>query len=348
MDVDDRNSASNSPVQSVNSYRSSQDGERLLRNVKGRQFAAKNESYLFPSDENEFNRLKKNHLIHLLKLGKLYVEKERVQLVMAPVEGDTKRILDLGTGSGCWAIGMANEFSHAEVVGVDLAPDPSVIPRAPINCRFEFDDINLGLEHFYDMFDIVHCRELSHGISDFPWLITEAAKCLKPGGMILVADCDCTLLNEHHEVQAPALGSGGPGESWLARALFEWNNVVKLCGCSVEFRLMGYELMHLCPLLDDAGERFHMIPIGPWQRGQTWDEIQRNHIMGRLMRETHVELISSMEIMFSTHGFPRSLIQRFKDGTKQELNDLSLHLYEKWVYSYAMRNNVPHDAIIRN
>ncbi|TDL19955.1 S-adenosyl-L-methionine-dependent methyltransferase [Rickenella mellea] len=344
MDVDEESLTSsavtNSP--SIYTYNSSRDGAALLRFVQGRVFNAQNELYLFPADDTEFARLEKNHLIHLVNLGRLYIEQERVQRVLAPAEGEQKRILDMGTGVGAWAIGMAQEFPHADVVGIDLAPNTSA--SLPPNCRFEFDDINLGLPHYYETFDIVHCRGLSNGIKDFKWLITEAAKCLKPGGMILVAEGDSTLFNEHHDVQEMAFGSGGPGQSWLARALFESNNVMRQRGSNVEARLLGYEYMASCSLLTDAGERVRMIPIGPWQRGATPDEDQRKQIMGILMRQTHVELIKSMATMVIQQGYPPALVQQFIEGTERELNDLSVHLYVKWLYSYATRNNVPYDA----
>lgn len=31
-------------------------------------------------------------------------------------------VLDLGTGKGYWAIEMADEFSRADVIGIDMAP----------------------------------------------------------------------------------------------------------------------------------------------------------------------------------------------------------------------------------
>jgi cyclopropane fatty-acyl-phospholipid synthase-like methyltransferase len=46
--------------------------------------------------------------------GKLYV---------APLdETKTQRILDIGTGTGIWAIEMADQFPQAEVIGTDLSP----------------------------------------------------------------------------------------------------------------------------------------------------------------------------------------------------------------------------------
>ncbi|SCB65004.1 unnamed protein product [Fusarium graminearum] len=49
-------------------------------------------------------------------------------------------ILDVGCGTGIWAIDMADLHPSAEVVGVDLSPiQPNFVP---LNCRFEVDDIN--------------------------------------------------------------------------------------------------------------------------------------------------------------------------------------------------------------
>ena len=41
------------------------------------------------------------------------------ELHLAPVK-DPKWILDLGTGTGIWAIDMADKFPEANVIGTDL------------------------------------------------------------------------------------------------------------------------------------------------------------------------------------------------------------------------------------
>lgn len=49
------------------------------------------------------------------------------------------RVLDMGTGTGIWAIDVADEFPNAEVVANDLSP---IQPQnVPVNVRFEVDDI---------------------------------------------------------------------------------------------------------------------------------------------------------------------------------------------------------------
>jgi methylase of polypeptide subunit release factors len=41
---------------------------------------------------------------------------------LCPKNNGAKRVLDLGTGSGIWAIEYADAHPEADVIGVDLSP----------------------------------------------------------------------------------------------------------------------------------------------------------------------------------------------------------------------------------
>ena len=60
----------------------------------------------------------------------------------------------------------ASRYPHVEVIGTDLAPAIMNENGLPVNCRFELDDVNRGLAHFYDQMDVVHMRAVSGGVSD--------------------------------------------------------------------------------------------------------------------------------------------------------------------------------------
>ena len=59
----------------------------------------------------------------------------------------------------------ASRYPHVEVIGTDLAPAIMNENDVPMNCRFELDDVNRGLAHFYDQMDLVHMRAVGAGVS---------------------------------------------------------------------------------------------------------------------------------------------------------------------------------------
>lgn len=70
--------------------------------------------YLFPNDEGEMDRMDLQHHVWTLMLGgKLY---------LAPIPKDkVHRALDIGTGTGIWAIDFADDHPETVVIGVDLS-----------------------------------------------------------------------------------------------------------------------------------------------------------------------------------------------------------------------------------
>lgn len=66
--------------------------------------------YVFPEDEAEQDRLDLQHEMFLFTFGR--------KLYNAPLEKEQlKEVLDLGTGTGIWAVDFADEFPNAQVIG---------------------------------------------------------------------------------------------------------------------------------------------------------------------------------------------------------------------------------------
>lgn len=146
--------------------------------VYGRTYAAYGKHfYGLPIDEQEQDR---NDLQHA-KFCLMYNGKPH----LAPIVSEPQQILDLGTGSGIWAVDMADRFPSAEVLGFDIAAiQPLWIPP---NCQFEILDVKTDWLQGKDSFDFIHGPEFIFSIRDWPTLISQAYEHLKPGGYLELA-----------------------------------------------------------------------------------------------------------------------------------------------------------------
>jgi len=132
--------------------------------------------YFLPNDDEEMIRLDELHFV----LRKIYKHN-----VLAPIGRLSKsaKILDMGTGSGRWAIEVADQFPTAEVYGVDLSPtQPTDVPE---NCEFcvgDFTELE-DLDFAEASFDLVHSRLVQSGIVKECWprYINNIYSLLKPG-----------------------------------------------------------------------------------------------------------------------------------------------------------------------
>ncbi|KAJ4265100.1 hypothetical protein NW762_005346 [Fusarium torreyae] len=114
-----------------------------------------------------------HHVLTLVLDGALY---------LAPISKDIKNAVDIGTGTGIWAIDFADSFPNTQVVGTDVSPiQPGWVPP---NLKFEIDDCTQEWTFEPNSQDYIHLRWLVGSIVDWDKLFAEAYKCLKPGGYV--------------------------------------------------------------------------------------------------------------------------------------------------------------------
>jgi SAM-dependent methyltransferase len=107
------------------------------------------------------------------------------KLHLAPIQ-EPHNILDVGTGTGIWAIDIADQYPSAQVLGTDLSPiQPDFVPP---NCSFEIDDVTLEWTFPVDHFDFIHIREMFGSVPDWDYFFEQAYRHIKPGGWVEIVE----------------------------------------------------------------------------------------------------------------------------------------------------------------
>ncbi|OJJ43882.1 hypothetical protein ASPZODRAFT_135918 [Penicilliopsis zonata CBS 506.65] len=269
--------------------------------------------YLFPNDEVEQDRMDLLHHIYGMIFGG--------SLHLAPLKNVTGRVLDLGTGTGIWAIDFADEYPASEVIGNDLSPiQPGWVPS---NCVFEVDDFTAEWE-FSQPFEFIHGRELTGAVKDMDHLAKQAFENLKPGGFF--------------EVKSIGLDVFSDDNTYEEKAQF----TKQMCGLVHEASTkFGKPLQDLSKWEDDlkaAGfvdivNKVVKIPMSPWPKDRKQKEI------GRYFQAMHVQGMNSYlpKLFCDVLGWSNLEVTVLIAKSKQELFDLSIHQYCKLYTFYGRK-----------
>ncbi|KAM6516473.1 hypothetical protein FALCPG4_014656 [Fusarium falciforme] len=273
------------------------------RYKNGRRYHAFREgAYFVPNDEEEQTRMDLVHHIYSLILdGSLY---------LAPIGDNPQRVLDLGTGTGIWAIDFADDFPSAEVLGTDLSP---IQPEwTPPNCAFEVDDFEAEWL-YHTPFDFIHARELEGCISDDDQFFQQALRHLVPGGYI-----------EMQAVAAPFLSDDGTAEKAVNAQLW----LKTLCEGSAKFGkpidcAPMWKAKMIAAGFESVQEEIRKMPLGAWPKDPKLKEI------GKFQAIQEAQAIESYtpQIFSSVLGWTQEEIQVFMAKVKNEIKDPTIHLY---------------------
>ncbi|KAG8911549.1 hypothetical protein FRC00_006281 [Tulasnella sp. 408] len=153
--------------------------------------------YDLPTDAEEHSRLDIQHrMIRIALDGSNYPEACLLETALANAGERRANILDVGTGSGAWAIDMAKQFPQANVLGVDIVLPDVPETRRPSNCQFKLADVNKDMNTFEPVYDVVHWRLVEAATADTDLFFYDAARILRPGGILIAIGGNARIVDQ--------------------------------------------------------------------------------------------------------------------------------------------------------
>ncbi|KAK2807265.1 hypothetical protein FQN50_005553 [Emmonsiellopsis sp. PD_5] len=311
----------------------------------GRRYHAfKEGEYFLPNDEEEQDRMDLSHHIYRTLLGgKTYT---------APVPEDVQRVLDLGTGTGIWAIDFADEHPSAEVIGNDLSPiQPSWTPP---NCKFEVDDFEATWS-YSKPFDYIHGREMEGMVRDLDKLFKQAYDNLAPGGFFEMQ----SIIGEFYGDEGT--GKGQSLRKWVdlvveatgkfgkpMRQVHTWAEKMEKAGFKnitsqqLIVRSLVSFIPQICQAMLPVGLNNYMsnmeiakyqLPFGPWPKDRKLKELGRYHQLQLFQALGAYSLGPLTRAM----GWSPAEIEVLLSGVRKDLKDTSLHCYTKVHFVYGQK-----------
>jgi ubiquinone/menaquinone biosynthesis C-methylase UbiE len=129
------------------------------------------------------------------------------------------RILDLGCGTGEITRRLAQRYSQASLLGIDILEQNLARARhdsAAFDARIRYAQGDaFALECGDGEFDLVACRHMSQAVPDFPQVLAEITRVLKPGGWLHLLSEDYAMLH----FPAPEPQAFDPDRFWTQDAL---------------------------------------------------------------------------------------------------------------------------------
>ncbi|KAJ2903349.1 S-adenosyl-L-methionine-dependent methyltransferase [Zalerion maritima] len=260
--------------------------------------------YNFPNDDVEQEREDMKHAM---------VKMLCQQLHFAPIGKDPQNILDIGTGTGIWAMEMGDQYSSATVLGIDLSPiQPDWVPA---NVRFMVDDVESAWLHPRNHFDYIHSRHTVMAIKDWPRLFMRSLEHLKPGGWIELQEihhfpssADNSMPRDHYVAQYWELINQGLtrlGVDFYAAAGGKLANMMRNCG------------------LVNVTERVFHVPIGIWPKNKVLKTV------GLYWRTILLDGIQAIALGPLTRGcnWNKEQVEVFLMNVRRAYHDNLCHMY---------------------
>jgi len=284
------------------------------RYENGRRYHAYKEGqYMLPDDEQEQDRLDCKYA----SLQHVFSDK----IVFAPLQ-DPQQILDIGTGTGIWAIDAGEAFPSATVTAIDLSPiQPTWVPP---NVKFEIDDAEQTWTWQENYFDMVHLRTMTGCIRDWNRLFTQAYRHTKPGGYIELQEMDYLTC-----IQPTSRNPGASTLKWCAEQHAAGAKAGINFRTSIEFITSGLTRAGF----GDCQAFEFKLPIGPWAKQA------RLRNAGLLQLQSMLDGIEGISLKLFTQfaGWTVEELKVLLANVRNEVKDPGCHAYWPVIVVYARK-----------
>ncbi|KAK2050173.1 S-adenosyl-L-methionine-dependent methyltransferase [Colletotrichum somersetense] len=219
------------------------------------------------------------------------------------------RVLDVGTGSGIWAINYGDEHPESDVLAMDLSP--TFADAAPPNVTFEIDDFEE--EWTYSRpFDYIHSRFMTSSVSDWKVYLQKCYDNLVPGGWVELQEIDFPLSDD--------------GTLKPEHPLIKWSQLIVEAS-----EILGRPYVPIPPLKEvlteigfvDVSLSLYKWPSNPWPKDPKYKEI--GELQGQNMADALEALC--MAPLTRAHNWTRDEVDAFLIDVRKNIKDRSVHAY---------------------
>ncbi|CAP71748.1 uncharacterized protein PODANS_6_7000 [Podospora anserina S mat+] len=267
--------------------------------------------YPIPNDDQEQNREDMKHAMMMeLTDGKPY---------LSPIGPNPQKIIDIGTGTGIWAIEMGDLFPGAEILGLDLSPiQPQWVPP---NVRFMIDDVEDEWANGSD-WDFVHLRGMALVLRDLQKAVDQIYQHLKPGGWI--------EFQESHGEPRCDDGTMDP----------ETDVMKKFWALCVEAMAKFGMNLNMPAVVGNFLERAGFVnitcvkkktPVGTWPKDKTM------RLIGLYVKEAALQSLSALGKAFANLGMDAVEREVFSAKVREAVMDGKVHRYYYFYFWFAQK-----------
>ncbi|KAL0932924.1 uncharacterized protein CTRU02_211887 [Colletotrichum truncatum] len=245
------------------------------------------------------------------------------RLFLAPInEAKTHRILDVGTGTGIWAMQMGDLFPNAEILGNDLsAIQPKWYAIGNTVSLFEIDDVES--DWIGQKYDFIFSRYMCGSIVDWPTYMRRVYENLNPGGWAEFQDWSFMICSDDGSIEGTEL--------------LRWVDLfMEACKVSGRDGQIGPKLESL--VWENTGlmnihHQPYRIPAGPWAKDPHLKEIGMYEL---------IQLLDGLEgfslrLLCGALGWSKEKVLVLLAGVRKDLKNPNIHAWLHYNVVYGQK-----------